>query len=186
MANRSYLYSVDAAPTKKKNPWPIRGISEFNWGIPLAHELLASGRPRVCASAIWKEHRIGVVARYDRGVEALLGFLETLGASGKPKDAPAFAESVAKTKRFLASKKNRGELFLLEAGEIFDLAGGDLAESARRLVADEIPASAARAAAAAAGREKKWLAELRETWQEKLGIGWWSEVLYFSFPRSRP
>ncbi len=42
MANRSYLYTLDAVPTKKKTPKPIRSLGEWGWDIPLAHKILAS------------------------------------------------------------------------------------------------------------------------------------------------
>ena len=57
MANRSYIYTVDSVPTKKKQPKPIRSLSEFGWDIPLVHKILASENPRLCQSVIWGSTR---------------------------------------------------------------------------------------------------------------------------------
>lgn len=177
MANRSYVYSVDAAPTKTKRPKPIRGLSEFNWDIPLAHRILASGSPKRCRSVIWPEYEIGVVADYATGTKRLLAFLAALAPAVK-KTRKEFDAAVAETKNVLSSAKSKGKLILLEAGEIFDMDDGDLVESAKRLVDKDIPATAKKVDAVLAGKEAKWLAEVAKTWEDKLGL-YWSDVLYF-------
>jgi hypothetical protein len=51
---------------------------------------------------------------------------------------------------------------------------------AQALVA-EILAVAARADRAIAGKEDAWLGELRADWRERASVGYWSDILYFSF-----
>ncbi len=45
----------------------------------------------------------------------------------------------------------------------------------------EIPALVARAEAAIRGEHDTWLAQLGQSWEEGLGIGLWSDILYYSF-----
>ncbi len=181
MANRSYLYTLDAVPTKKNTPKPIRSLSEWGWDIPLAHKILASENPKRCQSAIWSDHEIGVVADFAAGRDRLLAFLDVL-AKAKPKNAKAFAAAVAETKKTLASKKHAGKFALLECGEIFDLLDDDLVVSANRLVDEEIPAARKKVDASIAGEgsAKAWVSKLAKTWEKDLGL-YWADVLYFDF-----
>jgi len=177
MANRSYLYTLDAVPTKKKKPKPVRSLSEWGWDIPMSHKILASESPKRCPSAIWPEHEIGVVADFAGGRDRLLAFLDVVAGS-KPKNAKAFAEALAETKKTLASKKHAGKFTLLECGEIFDMLDDDLVKSADRLVEKEIPALKKKVDAAIAGKEKKWASDVAKTWEKDLGL-YWADVLYF-------
>ncbi len=72
MANRSYVYSIDAIPAPGQAPKPIRSLTEFNYDVPRVHKILASAAPERCQSVIWPDHRVGVVASYAGGVERLL------------------------------------------------------------------------------------------------------------------
>jgi hypothetical protein len=179
MANRSYLYTLDAVPSKKKKVKPIRSLSEWGWDIPLSHKILASENPKRCQSAIWGDHEIGVVADFPAGRDRLLAFLGVVGEA-KPKNQKAFAEALAETKKTLASKKHAGKLTLLECGEIFDMLDEDLVTSTDRLVDKEIPALKEKVEAAIAGKEKKWVSEVAKTWEKSLGL-YWADVLYFDF-----
>jgi hypothetical protein len=179
MANRSYLYTVDVAPTKKKTPKPIRSLSEWGWDIPLSHKILASEGPKRCQSAIWGDHEIGVVADFAAGRDRLLALLDVL-AKAKPKNAKAFAAAAAETKKTLASKKHAGKFTLLECGEIFDMLDDDLTKSADRLVEKDIAAVRKKVDAAIAGKEKAWVAKLAKSWEKDLGL-YWADVLYFDF-----
>jgi hypothetical protein len=179
VANRSYIYTVDEVPTKKRQPKPIRSLGEWGWDIPLAYKILASEKPKRCQSAIWKDHAIGVVADFAPGRDRLLAFLERLAAA-KPKDNKAFDEAVAETKKTLASKKRAGKLVLLECGEIFDMHDADLVESANALVGDEIHSARRKVDAVLAGKEAKWLAGVAKDWEKSLGL-YWADVLYFDF-----
>ncbi len=179
MANRSYLYTLDAVPSKKKKVKPIRSLGEWGWDIPLSHKILASENPKRCQSAIWGDHEIGVVADFPAGRDRLLALLEVV-AQAKPKNPKAFTEALAETKKTLASKKHAGKFTLLECGEIFDMLDDDLLVSANRLVDEEIPALKKKVDAAIAGKEKKWVSEVAKTWEKNLGL-YWADVLYFDF-----
>jgi hypothetical protein len=177
MANRSYVYSADTAPKKGKAPKPIRSLSEFNWGIPLAHKILASGSPVRGPSIIW-DQAIGISADWSVGTSRLLGLFDALSKEkkvAKPKD---LAVAIAETKKTFASKKFKGKLILLEAGEIFDMEGGSLEKRCDALIT-EIGKVAKEVDAAIAGKGKL-LSKLAKTWEEDLGVEW-SDVLYFDF-----
>jgi hypothetical protein len=178
MANRAYLYSVDAKPEPGKVPKPVRSLSEHNWDIPLAHKILASVDPQRCQSVIWTEHRIAIVADYAGGVSRLTKFLDRLGE--QIRDA-AFVEAVAETREVLSDDAFRGELILLEAGEVFDMMGGDLGAHCDRLVA-ECADVGRKVDAAIAGGEQAWLTDAAVDWQAKLGL-YWADVLYFDFAK---
>jgi hypothetical protein len=177
MANRSYVYTVDAVPTKKKRPKPIRSLSEFGWDIPLAFKILASEKPKRCQSLIW-DLEIGVVARFPEGRERLLRFLDVLGKTGEAENA--FDSAVAEASKALTHKKHVGKLVVLEAGEIFDLLKGSHVNNAKALVDEDIPAARKTVDAAIAGRETKWLAGVARTWEKTLGL-YWADYLYFDF-----
>ena len=176
MANRSYLYTCDEVPGAEG--FYARGLSEYNWEVPLVHMVMMGGAPRVVRSAIWG-HEIGILADRAGAFERALAFFSRLGEGVLPA-REEFEGELAAMRRFLAATPPSRYL-LLEAGEIFDVIDGELAENAA-LLAAEVPAVAARAERAIAGREDRWLASLRETWREEARPGWWSEVLYFSFP----
>jgi hypothetical protein len=178
MANRSYLYAVDTAPTPEHRPDPIRGISEHNWGIPLLHLLLAGRDTRGCPSMIW-EHPIGIVADYAGGVDLATRFLQVLG-DGETAEHGEVRATAAEITTFLADPDHTGRFFLLETGEILALAGDEFVAGAQELVADTIPAAVARAEAAIAGGEAEWLAGVLADWPAQVD-SFSSEVLYFSF-----
>jgi hypothetical protein len=179
MANRSYVYSVDAVPTKEQNPKPIRSLSEYNWDIPLAHKILASGAPRRCQSAIWEKHEIAIVGDYAVGKDRLIRFLDALAASGRMAKKDDFSAAVKETKEVLASEKHAGKLILLEAGEIFDMSGEGLVEGCDALV-EEISGLAKRVDDAITGQNEALLRKVAEGWEKDLGL-YWADVLYFDF-----
>ena len=168
MANRSHLYSVDTFPTKASPPKPIRGLSEWNWDIPLSHKILMGHGAVACTSVIWGDHEIGALANFERGVSTFLAFLGALGAERERAEAEAFLT------------KQKGKFLLLEAGEIFDISGEPLIDGVNRLVDHDIPAVAGRVAAVLGGGETAWRKELAANPTESLGLTW-SEVLYYSF-----
>jgi hypothetical protein len=182
MANRSYVYAVDTLPTKKKQPKPIRSLSEFGWGVPVAHQLLASGSPRRCQSAIWEEHEIGIAGDFKVGRDRLFRFLEALAGVKGLKKKDAFAEAVAETRAFLEAKKHVGKYILLEAGEIYDLLDGELVDACEAQIR-EIGKTAERVERAIAGKEPKFMAKLAKSWEAELGL-YWADVLYFQFGKA--
>ncbi|AXE24750.1 hypothetical protein C0216_15980 [Streptomyces globosus] len=176
MANRSYLYAADTLPTEQENAQAIRCVSQHNWSIPLAHQLLVGRGTAIVPSMIWNP-RIGIAADYAGGA-ALLGDLLRAVGRGLEDDA-GFARCVEQTTAHL--EKQRARYFVLETGEMVSLTDDDPEAGVRRLVADDIPAAVARAEEAIAGRDDAWLASIRTDWEEHFD-SFYSDVLYFSFP----
>ncbi len=129
MANRSYLYSTDHRPGAEPAglPHAPRGISEWNYDIPLVFKLLVSGNATVSRSAIWPDAgEIALVGGYDEGVVRLDAFLERITlAEAQP--------LVEQAKAFVKAPANRGRYFLLEPGEILEMNDEPLAEQNLRL-----------------------------------------------------
>src|SRR5690606_32698343 len=76
MANRSHLYTCDEVPGAES--FYARGLSEYNWDIPLVHKLMMANAPRVVRSAIW-DHDIGILAEREGAFERVLAFFDRLG-----------------------------------------------------------------------------------------------------------
>ena len=120
MANRSYLYSsnIIPGPNAKANGRKLIGISEWNYDIPIVFKLLLSGDPRTCKTSIWDNpDEIALIGEYDAGVKNLEGFLSKV-------THPSAQALIAKAIEFLNKPENRNPYFVLECGEIFAL--GDI------------------------------------------------------------
>ncbi|MFF5705609.1 hypothetical protein ACFY7H_24425 [Streptomyces sp. NPDC012794] len=163
-------------PTGDDIPKPIRCISEHNWGIPLAHKLMAGYGTTIVPSMIWSP-RIGIAADYDRGAALLRDLLHAVGQGLKGDDE--FATCVEKTTGHL--ERQRAGYFILETGEMISITDEDPVEGVQRLVSAEIPAAVAQAEAAIAGENDDWLASVRADWEEHFG-SFYSSALYYSFP----
>ena len=181
MANRSYLYSVDVIPEPGKEPPVIRGLSEIDKDIPLAHLILAGAQPRVCQSVIWTEQQIAVVGDFAPGMSRLIQLLNVLAHTSLVGD-PTFMGALAQTVTTLSNPTFRGKFFLLEAGEIFDMSGEELEVSVSNLVQKQIPETNQKVQDALLGKGGAWLSELAKTWRESLGLVW-SDVLYYDFSK---
>ncbi len=177
MSNRSYVYTVDTIPTKKKKAKPVRSLSEWAWDVPLAHKILVSASPKRCQSCIWTQE-IGVAGEFEGGRDRLLQFLDALGKV-KVKTPKVFAKAVATTKTVLAHKKYVGKFILIDAGEIYDMEGGGLVACAKAFIKD-VGTITKKVDRAIAGKENRWLSTIGKKWDEELGIEW-SDVLYFDF-----
>jgi hypothetical protein len=170
MANRSYLYSANFEPSSEMNGIDRRmtGISEWKTVIPITFKILLSGNPRKCRSSIWEfPKEIAIVGDYDQGVDRLFRFLDRISL---PEIAPLKEEA----RRFLADEANKNRYFILECGEIFELVGEDLVEQNDDLLAeirdiDQVIASA--------------LVHLPQFYE--LGLGHWSNLLYFDLRQPR-
>jgi hypothetical protein len=117
MANRSYLYSSNFAPSPEANEADrrITGISEWKYDIPIAFKILLSGNPRKCQSLIWDvPQEIAIVGDYDQGLDRLLRFLDRIPL---PEVIPLKEEA----RKFLTDEANKNRYFILEGGEIFEL-----------------------------------------------------------------
>jgi hypothetical protein len=177
VANRSYLYSVDAVPDDDAPPGEIRCISQHKSRIPLAHRLLAGRNTFRCASMIWNGD-VGIVGDFAGGVDLLDGFLTVLGA-GEVAEPERYAATVTATREFLAARW--GRYTLLECGEILELYADDPEAEVVEIVA-EIGEAAALADAARAGAETPWLTDLRANWPREFD-SFYSDHLFYSFRR---
>jgi hypothetical protein len=195
MANRSYLYSSNFAPSPEVNEADrrITGISEWKYDIPIVFKILLSGNPRKCLSLIWEvPQEIAIVGDYDQGLDRLLRFLDRIPL---PEVIPLKEEA----RQFLTDEANKNRYFILECGEIFELHDKPLTELNDSLLAEirniepliesalaDLLSSQASAAKASGffsrrlGRnppaaEKKGSADAIHS----LGLGNWSSILYF-------
>jgi hypothetical protein len=187
MANRSYLYSCDHIPGETEDKAPLKGISEWKYDIPLTYKILLSCNPRICRSSIWEiDKNIAIVADYDSGVQKLIQFLDHV-------ESPESANLVAEAKAFLQSTDNKGRYFVLECGEIFDMEDEDLEAQNNKLFAelsdlqpliDEAivmcrPKKPKGLLSKIFGRNKKEASQFSLAPYYFLGLGNWSNILYF-------
>ncbi|BBO59597.1 hypothetical protein [Mycoavidus sp. B2-EB] len=201
MANRSYLYSTNVVPGPdvKKETRTFTGISEWNYDIPIIYKLLLSGNPRPCKSSIWDmPDDIALIGDYALGVERLKEFLNKI-------TLPTARPLVEETLQFLASKHSINKYFVLECGEIFDMDDEPIQEQNAQLL-DEIRNLDVEVERALASLEPQpvekpkpvgWLAKLFgvksppavESHDDplqpvyNLGLGNWSNILYFDFSK---
>ena len=163
MANRSYLYAVDILPAPGEKRPPAKGVSEWNWDIPLVHKVLLSGDPQLRSSIIWESDEVFAVAGdYAAGVANLAAFL---GELRHPEADVQAAEAL----EWLQDPVRARKYLWLEAAEIFDMdEDRGLKESAEALLAEVGSDWSGVAATVPAGQ----LAAAT-------GAGSWSEVLYY-------
>ena len=124
MANRSYLYSTNVVPgpNAKANGRKLIGISEWNYDIPIVFKLLLSGSPKTCPSSIWdNQEEMALIGDYRSGVKNLEGVLSRIT---QPPAQPLIAEAL----EFLNRPENQNQYFVLECGEIFDMGETPLQE----------------------------------------------------------
>jgi hypothetical protein len=130
MANRSYLYSTNVipGPSAKANGRKLIGISEWNYDIPIVFKLLLSGNPKTCLSSIWdNSEEIALIGDYASGVKNLKGFLSKVAL-------PSAQGLVAEAINFLNKPENQNQYFVLECGEIFDMSEEPLLEQNQKLL----------------------------------------------------
>lgn len=124
MANRSYLYSTNVipGPNAKANGRKLIGISEWDYDIPIVFKLLLSGNPKTCPSSIWDEtEEIALIGDYASGVKNLEKFFSQIAL-------PAAQDLIAEAMEFLNEPENQNQYFVLECGEIFDMGDTPLLE----------------------------------------------------------
>jgi len=198
VANRSYLYSTNLIPGSdfKKEEREFIGISEWNYDIPIVFKLLLSGNPIACKSSIWEmPDNIALVGDYEKGVERLKNFLAQISL---PEAQPLIREAL----EFLALNENRKRYFVLECGEIFDMGNEPIPEQNLQLLENinSIEAEievALRTLVPLPAEEPKSQGLLAKLFGKKpaptspkadplmpvyeLGLGNWSNILYFDF-----
>jgi hypothetical protein len=183
MANRSYLYSIDAVPYSDANPRRVRGLAEWRYDIPLAFLLLVSANPRACRSMIWNsEDPIAIIGDFKPGFERLSAFLAKAPSASLKSAAD---EAI----RFLSDPKLLQPLILLECGEIYDLEGDNWVEQNQTLLEEikandgEIDALWAKARGWAAAMPSSGAAKTEDQkLTSVIGLDGWSTILYFDFP----
>ena len=188
MANRSYLYSCDHLPgsdewTRSKS---LHGISEWRYDIPLVFRILLTGNPVACRSSIWDTpENIAIAGDYAQGRAHLSAYLARIK---DPAARPLVDEALA----FLNSPAHARRHFILECGEIFDLMdkgspgehNSTLLKEIRELAAtlDFVqppePVKAGKGFLSALFWRKA-PDPLRPYYD--VGLGFWSDILYFDF-----
>ena len=186
MANRTYLYSTPVAP--HENPAAARtrglkGISEWSYAIPLVPRILVSVNPLPRQSIIWDDtpDLIAVTAPCGPGIARFEDFLGRI-------DHPALGTMAGDALRFLHSQTEPDHYFVLECGEIFDMDDEPFAEQGTALMtglADIDAEMEAALATLAPAKPRFWerlFTPTKESVEEplrELGLGYWSETLYF-------
>ena len=193
MANRSYLYSTNHLPESPewKKVRDLHSIAEWNYDIPVAFKLLLAGNPIAVKSSIWETaEKIAIAGDFQAGLTVLNEYLSRL---------PPQAEMlVTEAREFLSKVDNERNYFILECGEIFDMDEGSLEGKNLALIEEiksisqEIHALSVPSPIIPQEPKRSFLDKLlgRKHEQPKydtlepfygLGLGNWSNILYFQF-----
>jgi hypothetical protein len=193
VANRSYLYTTNHLPESSewKELRDLHSISEWNYDIPVAFKLLLAGNPMAVKSSIWETpEKIAIAGDFQTGLAALNEYLSRL-----PPEAEAL---VTETKSFLSTASNERKYFILECGEIFDMEEGSL-EAKNLALIEEIKSISNKIDTLAVPNpitpevpQRGFLDKVLGRKQESpkidslepfysLGLGNWSNILYFQF-----
>ncbi len=192
MANRSYIYGL----INDK----YYSIGEYPYFIPYAYRILAAYDNKIVDSHLF-DKIVGIEADFLRGKEALYWLLDFLVEGGQMKDPDDFKNAVIATKKFIDAIT--AEQILLENGELYALYTNEddtyldgpglekvngYAREDYQWIGEDI--DNIKKLNLAPHRffnleetEKlwKWLADLKDTWKEKLGLDSWRKILYFQF-----
>jgi len=186
VANRSYLYTTSFAPDGDAPRTPadrVSGISEWPYAIPLVFRILVSADPRPCRSLIWTDHPdpIAISGRCAPGIDRLGRFLARI-------DHPSLGSSADDAMNFLREHTEPDGWFVLECGEIFDMDDEPLGDQNTRTIgglADIDTEIEATLAGLAPTKPNFWqrifgpAPESVEAPIRELGLGYWSDTLYF-------
>lgn len=181
MANRSYLYSTKSIPyadTRADGQYMV-GISEWAYAIPLVFKILLSGDPRTCLSSIWNTpEEIALYGDYVTGVRNLEAFLSQVTL---PAAQPLIVEALA----FLKKPENQNPYFILEGGEIFAFENIPSEDQNRDLLKQvqnlqpEIDVALQSLQMPTDKAQKRAYNPIKRL--SALGLGNWSNTLYFDF-----
>ena len=161
----------------------VTGIAEWNYAIPLVARILVSRGTQLCGSLIWESAgAIALAGRYDAGLDRLEHFLARI-------DHPAVAPLRDEAITFLRAQRNGSDYLVLECGEIFEMTDLPIAEQAAGLLQDMqmLDAEIEQHIALLNTRSKAsfWQRILPPAQQfieqplRDLGLGYWSNTLYF-------
>lgn len=192
MTNRTYLYTTSFDP--QADPGAARtqrlaGVSEWSYAIPLVPRILVSVDPRARQSIIWDDtpDLIAVTARCGPGIARLDAFLGRI-------HHPGLGTMAEDALRFLRAHTGPDDHFVLECGEIFAMGDEPFADQGAALLAGlaDIDAEMEAALAGLAPAEPNFWQRLftpsRESIEEplrELGLGYWSDALYFELDGQR-
>lgn len=198
VANRSYLYSTNVipGPSAKASGRKLIGISEWNYDIPIVFKLLLSGNPKTCPSSIWDNpEEVALIGDYSVGVKNVEGFFSRI-------DIPEAQGLIAEAVEFLKRPENLNQYFVLECGEIFDMNETPLLEQnlalleevkniqpeIERALRDLMPSHVAPPKPVSIfsklfGRTQEPPSPAQDVMKHVccLGLGNWSNILYFDF-----
>jgi len=187
MANLSYLYATDILPRSPgwTNNTSLHGISEYRYGIPLVFKILLSGNPVACRSSIWESPEpIAIAGDYSIGRANLHKYLKRVA---DPVAAPVVEEAL----QYLNAPTHIRRHLILECGEIFDLTEGSLTAKNNALLSevqgigkriDSLPIPSATAVRSGFfSKLFKHKAPDPLLPYYKIGLGFWSETIYFPF-----
>jgi len=205
MANRSYLFSTnfDKSSYAGKENREIRGISEFDYDIPLAYKILVSQDAKIVNSIIWEySHPIAIQGDFSKGKRKFFDFLDAL-VTENILDGSIWEEKMNEARGFLNSAKCKNDFFLLENGEIYEMTGEALEaqnlflfENEILKIDDTISRHLLRIKELKQGRQNKHglfsgFGKSKKANNESdkeliilhdlLGIDYWSDVLYYNF-----
>jgi ankyrin repeat protein len=178
----------------------MTGLSEWNYDIPLAFKILLSGDPKICHTSIWGlKEKVALIGDFASGVENLKHFLGRI----RHPDAKA---PIEETLEFLNKTENINTLFVLECAEIFVLSGKDenleqrnleLLDHIQNQLDDEIENLLAKLnhiePPPKQGLFSKIFGKAQTEHDEDpssrfyaLGLGNWSNILYYHFDNTPP
>lgn len=194
MANRSYIYGL-------KNGKHY-SMGEYPYFIPYAYQILAAFENSAIDSHLF-DKVVGIKADFNKGRQALYRFLDFLVATNEMKNQQEFETQVAQTKEFL--NKIDADETLLENGEIYALytnkegnyLDGPGLERANKFASEDYtwlgedidnlekfgiqPQQLFHLTDPSAKEIYQWMADLKDNWEEKLGLDSWRNILYFQF-----
>lgn len=180
MANRSYLYSVDEIPSGDNKKLSVKGLSEWNYGVPLSHLVMVSGNPQTCRSIIFNfPKKVALIGDYEEGLENLKKLLN-LFRNNNLENIEEFEKLAKETVEFLESEKHKQMYIILEPSEIIMLDNEPSEEDARKFIKDLYNVMDAVQKSNFEKINSLLGGNLRKQWQQVLGINNWSEILYYA------
>lgn len=184
MANRSYLYSINELPGEKPTQnLTVKGLSEFNWGTPLVYLILISGKPIICESLIreYKE-KICIAGEFDQGVTNLKHFGQLMIDSNVA-HKEQFEAKLSEAIEFLSKPENRQPYIFLELAEMYDMSEYNSALDFQIKAEDALRAIQNKDIDTLQSLHELDESNILLNWEEIIGIDYWSDVLYFDFPK---
>lgn len=187
MANRSYLFASPFVPgasaASGSDAGQLKGLSECSYNIPLVYRLLVSVDVQRCPSLIWSmPEPTALVGRAGPGLDRLEQFLARI-------DHPAIAPMRDQALDFLNRHVDRNGYLFLECAEVLTMSDESLETQAASLLqgVQTINVEVETALARLVPQKKTFWDRIFTPSQESieaplrdLGLGYWSDTLYFS------